>query len=87
MILDILQSADVAVLNTLRSFVNPDSDVQVWTIRAFSDIEVIATALVLVGLWLDARFKKGNDIERKKDALAFFYAVMAAFAIYWTLNF
>lgn len=87
MILDTLQSIDVRALNAFRSFVDQNSVWQVATIRAFSDAEVVLTALLLVALWLDARFRKGNDPKGKTDALSFFYAVMFAFALYWTLNF
>ncbi len=87
MLLETLQSADVAALNALRSLIDPNSGWQVALVRFFSDVEVLVTAILLVVLWLDARFRKGNDEGRKKDALAFFYAVMAAFALYWILNF
>lgn len=87
MLFETLQSADAAALNAFRSFVDHDSAWQVSAIRFFSDIEVLVTAALLVAIWLDARFRRGNDENRKKDALAFFYAVMAAFALYWILNF
>lgn len=84
--LDTLQSLDVAALNVFRSLVDPSSAWQVSAIRAFSDIEVLVTALSLVALWLDARFRRGNDVGRKVETLTFFYAVMFAFALYWILN-
>ncbi|MDQ1343511.1 MAG: undecaprenyl-diphosphatase [Patescibacteria group bacterium] len=87
MVLDTLQALDASALNALRSLVDPDSAWQVAAIRAFSDAEVLLTTFVLVAFWIDARFFKGNDIEKKKDALTLFYAVTFAFLLYWALNF
>ncbi len=56
--LEILQSADVAALNAFRSLIDQDSAWQVSAIRFFSDIEVLVTAVLLVAIWLDARFRK-----------------------------
>ena len=87
MILDTLQYYDVSALNAFRSIVDPFSPWQTAAIRFFSDSEVVLTALVLVAAWLRARFLLANDAEAKKDALAFFYAVIFAFVLYWALNF
>jgi membrane-associated phospholipid phosphatase len=85
--LDTLQTFDASALNAFRSLVNPDSAWQILAIRAFSDIEVAFTAFALVAVWLDARFRKGNDDAQKALALALFYAILFAFALYWVLNF
>lgn len=86
MILDTLQSLDASALESFRSLVNPSSHWQVAAIRGFADAEVFLTALVLVGLWLRARFVLKNDTEAKSDVLAFFYAIIFAFGLYWVLN-
>lgn len=87
MILDTLQSFDSAALASFRSLVDPSSPWQTGLVHAFADIEVVIVAFVLVGLWLKARFLAKNDLESKKDALVFFYAIIFAFLLYWILNF
>lgn len=87
MILDTLQSFDSTALVSFRSLVDPSSAWQTGLVHAFADIEVVLVAFVLVGLWLKARFLRNDDAELKKDALAFFYAVIFAFLLYWVLNF
>ena len=87
MILDTLQSLDASALESFRSLVNPAAHWQVAAIRGFADAEVLLTALVLVALWMRARFVLKNDAEAKTDVLAFFYAIIFAFGLYWVLNF
>lgn len=87
MLLDTLQSYDTAALAAFRSIVDPASSWQTGLVHVFADVEVVLTAVLLVVVWLRARFLLNDDVEAKKDALAFFYAVMFAFALYWVLNF
>lgn len=87
MLLDTLQAYDTAALDAFRSIVDPASAWQTGLVHVFADIEVVLTAVLLVAVWLRARFLLNDDVEAKKDALAFFYAVMFAFALYWVLNF
>lgn len=86
MILDTLQSLDASALASFRSIVDPASHWQIALVRGFSDAEVLLTALVLVALWFRARFVLKNDAESKTDVLAFFYAIIFAFGLYWVLN-
>lgn len=86
-ILDTLHSLDSAALESVRSVIDPSSPWQIRLVHVFSEIEVILVAIVLVGIWLKARFLLNDDLELKKDALAFFYAVIFAFLLYWILNF
>lgn len=87
MILDTLQSFDSAALASFRSIIDPLSAWQIGLVHAFADAEVVLVAFVLVGLWLKAHFLRNDDVDLKKDALAFFYAVIFAFLLYWVLNF
>ncbi len=82
--IDFLISADIYVLNSLRSFVDPTSPLQVWVIHAGADIQVILVMIILVGLWLSGTYTK-ND-QPKRDALMIFYSIGFAFFVYLFLN-
>ncbi|MFA6090875.1 MAG: phosphatase PAP2 family protein [Candidatus Gracilibacteria bacterium] len=82
--LDFLVSQDIALLNFLRSFVDPTSVWQVKLIHIGADIEVFLVMLILVGLWLYGVYKKNN--QYKVDALMMLYSIGFAFVIYIILN-
>lgn len=82
--LSFLVSQDIALLNYLRSFVDPTSALQVKLIHIGADIEVALVILVLVGLWLYGAYKK-ND-RYKIDALMMLYSIGFAFLVYIVLN-
>lgn len=82
--LDFLVSEDIALLNHLRSFIDPTSVLQVKLIHLGSDLEVILVMIVLVGLWLYGVYKK--DDQSKIDALMMLYSIGFAFTIYVVLN-
>ena len=75
---------DITLLNYVRSFVNPDSPLQVSLIRMGSDIEVLMIMTLLVVLWLYGVYKKDN--EPRIDALMILYSIGFAFFIYVILN-
>lgn len=79
-----LVSQDISLLNSLRSFIDPESPLQIKLIRIGSDIEVVLVMLVLVGLWLYGVYKKDN--QPKVDALMMLYSIGLAFAVYIVLN-
>ncbi|EKD29638.1 MAG: PAP2 family protein [uncultured bacterium (gcode 4)] len=79
-----LISQDIALLNFLRSFVDPTSVFQTRLIHIFSDIEVGIVMVVLVGLWLYGVNKKNNQF--KTEALMMLYSIGFAFLIYVVLN-
>lgn len=82
--LSFLISQDIALLNFLRSFVDPSSVVQTRLIRVFSDIEVGIVMVVLVGLWLYGVYRRDNRF--KTEALMMLYSIGFAFLIYVVLN-
>ncbi|MDP2103975.1 MAG: phosphatase PAP2 family protein [Candidatus Gracilibacteria bacterium] len=82
--LSYLISQDIALLNFLRSFVDPTSVFQTRLIHIFSDIEVGIVMVVLVGLWLYGVYKKNNQF--KTEALMMLYSIGFAFLIYVVLN-
>jgi membrane-associated phospholipid phosphatase len=82
--IDSLVRMDITLLNFLRSFINPDSPIQVKLIHTGADIEVMLVMLVLVGLWLYGVYKKDN--QPKVDALLMLYSIGLAFFIYVVLN-
>ncbi|MDD5376600.1 MAG: phosphatase PAP2 family protein [Candidatus Gracilibacteria bacterium] len=82
--LSFLVSQDIALLNYLRSFIDPNSVLQVRLIHIGSDIEVALVMFVLVGLWLYGAYQK-ND-QSKIDALMMLYSIGFAFAVYVVLN-
>ncbi|MDD2892037.1 MAG: phosphatase PAP2 family protein [Candidatus Gracilibacteria bacterium] len=82
--LSFLISQDIALLNYLRSFIDPNSALQVKIIHIGSDIEVALVMLVLIGLWLYGVYKKNNQF--KIDALMMLYSIGLAFLIYIILN-
>lgn len=83
-ILDILQNIDVQALDFIRSFVDPNSSLQVSLIKIFSDIEVLLAPLFLIMLWFFGIYKK--DYEYKKKALMIFYSIAFCFVIYVIFN-
>ncbi len=82
--IDFLVSQDIALLNFLRSFVNPNSLLEIKLIHIGADIEILLVMLVLVGLWLYGVYKKNNQF--KMDALMMLYSIGFAFLIYVILN-
>lgn len=79
-----LVSQDIALLNFLRSFIDPTSVLQTRLIHIGSDIEVVLVMFVLVGLWLYGMYRKNN--QSKIDALMMLYSIVLAFAVYVILN-
>ena len=79
-----LVQMDITLLNYVRSFVNPESALQVSLISMASDIEVLMIMALLVGLWLYGVYQKDN--EPKTDALMILYSIGFAFFIYVILN-
>lgn len=82
--LSFLISQDISLLNYLRSFVDPNSSLEVRLIHVGADVEVALVALVLVGLWLYGVYKKDN--QYKTNALMLLYSIGFAFFIYVVLN-
>lgn len=82
--LSFLISQDITLLNYLRSFIDPNSVLQVKIIHIVSDIEVVLVMLVLISLWLYGVYKKNNQF--KIDALMMLYSIGLAFLIYIILN-
>lgn len=79
-----LISQDIALLNFLRSFVDPSSIFQTRLIHILSDIEVGIVMAVLVGLWLYGVYRRENRF--KTEALMMLYSIGFAFLIYVILN-
>lgn len=75
---------DISLLNTIRSFIDPNSHVQVLFVKLFSDSEVIIVALMLLGMWLYGVYKK--DTTLKIDALKILWIIGGIFLIYALLN-
>lgn len=82
--IDFLVSQDIALLNYLRSFVDPSSALQIKLIQIGTDIEVLLIMLLLVGFWLYGVYKQ--DGKYKTDALMMLYSIGFAFVIYVVLN-
>lgn len=79
-----LVSLDISVLNFLRSFVNPNSLIEVKFIHILSDLEIGLVILVLVGLWLYGVYRRQDSF--KEEALMMFYSIGFAFLVYIILN-
>lgn len=79
-----LISQDIALLNFLRSFIDPTSIFQARLIHILADIEVGIVIVVLVGLWLYG--VRHRDNRFKTEALMMLYSIGFAFLIYVVLN-
>ncbi|MDD4928086.1 MAG: phosphatase PAP2 family protein [Gallionella sp.] len=83
--LEFIQSLDTRLLIATRSVIDLNSPGQVFAVRLFADINVFASMLVMVGLWLYGSFHQ--EEASKREALSLFYAMALALGIYWLLNF
>lgn len=83
-----LIALDNQALTVIRSWIDPQAS---WfslvkiLVQIFADAQVLMLAIILVGLWLWARFFERHD-RLKREALRVFWITLFAFGVYWVVN-